>query len=46
MQELRKIDTCCENLLKAMTMRAEIEIEVCMPGYAFETPSSSYFKVC
>lgn len=32
-QELRKIETCCEDLLKAMTMRAEIEIEVCMPGY-------------
>lgn len=32
-QELRKIETCVEDLLKAMTMRAEIEIEVCMPGY-------------
>ena len=32
-QELRKIEESCENLLKAMTMRAEIEIEVCMPGY-------------
>ncbi|MCJ1276670.1 glutamate N-acetyltransferase [Puttea exsequens] len=31
--ELRKIETCCENLLKVMRMRAEIEIEVCMPGY-------------
>ena len=32
-QELRKIEESCENLLEAMTMRAEIEIEVCMPGY-------------
>ncbi len=32
-QELRKIETCCEDLLKAMTMRAETEIEVSMPGY-------------
>ena len=32
-QQLRKIETYCEDLLKAMTMRAEIEVEVCMPGY-------------
>ncbi|KAI9879490.1 MAG: hypothetical protein M1830_008366 [Pleopsidium flavum] len=32
-QELRKVEKWCEDLLKAMSMRAEIEIEVYMPGY-------------
>lgn len=32
-QELHKIEAWTEDLIKAMTQRAEIEIEVCMPGY-------------
>ncbi|KAL6718815.1 argininosuccinate lyase [Lecanora helva] len=32
-QELRKIETCCETLLQAMTTRAETQIDACMPGY-------------
>ena len=32
-QELLKIEEFLENNIKAMAMRAEIEIEVCMPGY-------------
>jgi hypothetical protein len=31
--ELLKIQEFLENNIKAMAMRAEIEIEVCMPGY-------------
>ena len=31
-EQLRTILEYLENLIKAMTMRAEIEIEVCMPG--------------
>lgn len=31
-EQLRIILEYLENLIKAMTMRAEIEIEVCMPG--------------
>lgn len=31
--ELRNIESWIEDLIKAMTQRAEIEIEVCMPGY-------------
>lgn len=33
LNELRKIEGCCEDLIKAMAMRAEIEIDVLMPGY-------------
>ena len=32
-QELRRIELCCQDVVKAMTMRAEVEIDVCMPGY-------------
>lgn len=32
-QELLKVEEFLENNIKAMAMRAEIEIEVCMPGY-------------
>ncbi|KAL2043976.1 hypothetical protein N7G274_003496 [Stereocaulon virgatum] len=32
-QELLKIHEFLENKIKAMAMRAEIEIEICMPGY-------------
>ena len=32
-QELRKIETYCKDLLKVMATRAEAEIDVCMPGY-------------
>lgn len=32
-QELLKIQEFLENNIRAMAMRAEIEIEVCMPGY-------------
>ena len=32
-EELRRIKTCLEDLIKSLTMRAEIEIEACMPGY-------------
>ena len=32
-EQLQTILEYLENLIKAMTMRAEIEIEVCMPGY-------------
>ena len=31
-EQLQIILEYLENLIKAMTMRAEIEIEVCMPG--------------
>ena len=31
-EQLRTDLEFLENLIKAMTMRAEIEIEVCMPG--------------
>ena len=31
-EQLHIILEYLENLIKAMTMRAEIEIEVCMPG--------------
>lgn len=32
-QELRKIATCIRNLIKAMVHRAELELDICMPGY-------------
>ncbi|KAL9130619.1 MAG: hypothetical protein Q9217_001233 [Psora testacea] len=32
-EQLRKIDCWIGDLIKAMSQRAEIEIEVCMPGY-------------
>lgn len=32
-QELLNVEEFLENNIKAMAMRAEIEIEVCMPGY-------------
>lgn len=32
-QELRKVDIWCQELIEAMIIRAEIEVEVCMPGY-------------
>ena len=31
-EQLQTILEYLENLIKAMTMRAEIEIDVCMPG--------------
>lgn len=32
-QELRKVEIWCQELIEAMIIRAEIEVEVCMPGY-------------
>ena len=32
-QELRKVEKWCQELLEAMILRAEIEVEACMPGY-------------
>lgn len=32
-QELRKVEIWCQELIEAMIIRAEIEVEACMPGY-------------
>lgn len=32
-QELRKVEIWCQELIEAMILRAEIEVEACMPGY-------------
>lgn len=32
-QELKKVEIWCQELIEAMIIRAEIEVEVCMPGY-------------
>ena len=39
-QQLKTIVEYLENLLKTMTMRAEIEIDICMPGYGAPTTSN------
>ena len=32
-QELRKVEIWCQELIESMILRAEIEVEACMPGY-------------
>ena len=45
-QELRNIESWIEDLIKAMAQRAEIEIEVCMPGMILFLLRGTTFDSC